>query len=205
MVDNIRRQATCGCGKIKHGMYGTAEYKVWCGMLERCENPNANGFHNYGGRGIAVCERWHTFANFYNDMGDRPHGKSLDRIDNDGDYEPGNVRWADKRAQGRNRRTNRILTINEVSKCIVEWAESEHISSLLIWQRLTRGWSEEESVFGRSKAMAREERKRTKWITIDGDTKYLSEWVAESGTPKSTIRNRLNRGWSAKDAVFGKK
>lgn len=82
------------------------EYKIWAGMLNRCSNPANTGFENYGGRGIAVCQRWkEDFKNFFEDIGPRPTPKhSIDRIENDGDYEPGNVRWATKKQQLANQR-----------------------------------------------------------------------------------------------------
>lgn len=91
-------------------MSGTPTWKSWSGMVERCTNSNHAAYAHYGGRGITVCDRWQGkdgFANFMQDMGERPEGLTLDRIDNDGNYEPGNVRWATAKQQARNRRPRR--------------------------------------------------------------------------------------------------
>lgn len=91
--------------KLKHGMAKTSIYSCWQLMIQRCENPNNPRYKYYGGRGIKVCERWHTFENFYADVGNRPKGKSLDRWpDNDGDYKPTNFRWATRKEQRANSR-----------------------------------------------------------------------------------------------------
>lgn len=108
-----RTSRSCGClnrerlheAHTKHGMANSPIYKIWTGMRQRCDNPDRREYPDYGGRGIRVCERWEDFANFYADMGDRPGPKySLDRIDVDGNYEPGNVRWATRSEQNSNKR-----------------------------------------------------------------------------------------------------
>lgn len=108
---------SCGCldadrkrtATIRHGFNRTPTYATWANMLGRCKNPNRPDYKNYGGRGISVCERWLDFRNFLADMGEKPHSMSIDRIDNDGNYEPSNCRWATASEQRRNQRTRCIV------------------------------------------------------------------------------------------------
>lgn len=127
---------------VTHGMSYSPIYRIWRAMLNRCENPNVVAYRDYGGRGIIVCERWRTFENFYADMGERPEGRSLDRIDNDGPYSPANCRWASRSEQSRNRRDRRKITVLGETKTIAEWAETSGLRLGTIWARLDKGWSE---------------------------------------------------------------
>ncbi len=131
----------------RHGMSRTRVYVAWRSMKRRCYAPSVEKFAEYGGRGIKVCERWReSFAAFYEDMGDPPPGASLDRLDNDGDYAPGNCRWATQTQQLRNTRRNRLLTYAGKTLCIAAWADEVGLSQQLIWNRLRKGWSVERAL-----------------------------------------------------------
>ncbi len=144
-------QACAGAAKRTHGEASqrrTPEYVAWLGMKQRCFSPRSTSYKHYGGRGITVCAAWRaSFETFRSDMGRRPSpDHSLDRIDNDGDYEPGNVRWAPPSVQGRNRSVNRRLTVNGVTRSLVEWSEQVHIGPETLSRRLQLGWTPERAV-----------------------------------------------------------
>ena len=123
----------------------TPEYQAWIDMRRRCDNEIHPAFVFYGARGITVCDRWADFENFYKDMGDRPNGMSLDRIDVNGIYEPSNCRWATKVEQSRNRRNARVIEYQGEAKCLSEWAELLGFTYHLLKDRLSRGWSIEKA------------------------------------------------------------
>jgi hypothetical protein len=148
-----RRTKSCGCllretGRNKtHGMSFTPIYQAWATMISRCHNPAVLRFNDYGGRGIFVCDRWRKFDNFYSDMGDRPVGKSIDRIDNNLGYFKENCRWATPEEQNRNRRYCKYITINGETKTLNEWALQNSISPTCIEDRMRRGLSAENAIF----------------------------------------------------------
>lgn len=140
---------SCGClqreaaarGKFKHGMHNTLEHKIWRGMIQRCTNPKAAKFENYGGRGIRVCAAWMaSFEAFYRDVGPRPTpGHSLDRSNNDGNYEPGNVRWATGTEQQSNSRRTRKVTLDGRVLTVTEAAAVLGIPRARIYERARNG------------------------------------------------------------------
>ena len=131
-------------GNYRHGMYGTPTYKSWSEMKLRCDNPK----HSKGNYwGVSYCERWKEFINFFEDMGERPPGTTLDRINPYGNYEPGNCRWADNHTQAINKTNSRYITFNGVTKHISEWSKETGIKRSTISARLLAyGWSVERAL-----------------------------------------------------------
>jgi hypothetical protein len=139
---------SCGCLYVEqartmnliHGRSHTpGVYSCWSNMMKRCRGVSDP---YYGGRGIKVCDRWHSFENFLADMGERPVGQTIERIDNDGDYEPSNCRWATRKEQSRNQRKNILVTLNGETLCLSEWAERLNINVGTVRSRIKRyGWS----------------------------------------------------------------
>ena len=150
---------SCGClskevtskrsiihGHCRDGLISLV-YTAWTLMMQRCYNHNHPFYKNYGGRGIKVCERWHTFENFYEDMGERPLGMTLDRKDNDGDYCKENCRWATREEQANNRRSNVWYTHEGETKTIAQWAHFLGMRDGTLRQRLKKnGWSMERAI-----------------------------------------------------------
>ncbi len=136
-------------GEVKSGKRVLPpEYVAWAAMKYRCLNPSSAAYHNYGGRGITICEQWvSSFETFLLDVGPRPsEHHSLDRIDNNKGYEPSNVRWATSSEQGNNTRSNILLNLNGISKSMSQWSRAFGISKHVVHTRLKSGWPLEEAM-----------------------------------------------------------
>jgi hypothetical protein len=148
------KSRSCGClaielakqqrGHVTHGLSRAPEYRTWHAMIQRCRNPNRPEYHNYGGRGIEVCEEWKDFAVFYRDMGPKPSkAHSLDRIDNSGNYAPDNCRWATWHEQNNNTRANRTYDWcgRQMTAPQIYQATQPYVGFTTFQTRLRRGWS----------------------------------------------------------------
>lgn len=153
--DNLVRGLTRSCGCLsgkgdpdRQRIRFPSEYSTWSSMKARCLNPKGKQWPDYGGRGIGICKEWvESFAAFYNHIGPKPSPlHSIDRINNNGNYEPGNVRWATRVDQQNNTRWNRLLTFNGKTQSIAMWSRELKISKEAIRGRLNRGWSAQETL-----------------------------------------------------------
>lgn len=143
---NHRHRTGAQANAYRHGhdMRGktSSEYRTWSGMKSRCLNPKNEKFPIYGGRGIKVCERWMDFLNFLTDMGPKPSlSHSIERVNRNGNYEPGNCIWATQPVQQRNRSTNRVISFNGISKTMTDFAADYDMRPGTLWNRLDLGWS----------------------------------------------------------------
>lgn len=145
-----KRCKTCAANlklkvSTKHSMSYTPTYKSWSEMIVRCYCETNSSYPRYGGRGIKVCDRWReSFQNFFEDMGERPENKTLDRIDNSGNYEPGNCKWSTAQEQALNRRSSVILTYKGKTQNLSQWAKELGFSDETLRSRIKRGWSTEQ-------------------------------------------------------------
>ena len=147
---------SCGCyqktqvsqSNGTHHMSRTRLYYIWQGMKERCCNPNSKPFPDYGGRGITICDEWLNFIGFKDWAYENGYQDdlTLDRINNDGNYEPSNCRWTDLFTQGRNKRNNRLMTFNGETHCLSEWVEITGIKYGTLLTRIMNGWTVEDTL-----------------------------------------------------------
>ncbi len=180
-------------GYTKRGAY-PREYKAWVDVKQRCYNPKATRYEDWGGRGITVCDRWKdNFIAFLEDMGTCPPNMSLDRYPNqNGNYEPGNCRWATTQEQARNKRNNHLLTYKGETKTMSEWAEVLNIKYPALSQRVNRlKWPVEKALD-----------KQKPQLTHKGETKTLAEWAKALNIKYATLYKRLTiSGWTVEEAL----
>lgn len=208
----IGNTKSCGClqrelvrqvgyDNRRHGMSKTWLHNLWTDMRNRCQNANNHAFADYGGRGIRVYPAWNeSFERFASDIketiGNRPSAKhSLDRIDNNGNYEPGNVRWATKKQQSQNTRSCRHITFRGETKTLSEWSRITGVPSTTIGKRLDLGWPVEKAFKSGSQHEVQ--------VEFMGRTQSIRQWADETGIKYSTLHARIMRmGWSPERAIM---
>ena len=202
-----REKVSVGKYHLKHGeSHPTPEYRAWVSMITRCHNPNTTGFKNWGGRGISVCLEWrHDYVAFLAHVGRRPSPKhSLDRYPNvNGNYEPGNVRWATSKEQARNRRANRMITCGAQTLTAPEWAERTGTPAGTISNRLRIGWDSSRAIFEPSYNTKGSTRitAKSKVLTFNGQSLTLTQWARKLGMVPRSLMARLEYGWSVDEAL----
>lgn len=187
---------SCGCYRSEkaramrttHGLSGTPAYKSWNSMMRRCYKILNKFFYNYGARGIIVCDRWHDFVAFIEDMGQPPSGMTLERIDNDAPYGPENCIWADRETQNNNQRRTRRITHQGKTMSATQW---ERQLGLPVKARLKKGWTEKRALT--------EPMHTVRTITHDGKTMTVSQWSKHLGID---VKGRLDKGWSEERALL---
>ena len=155
---SLRHNMTKSCGCLHssalgdasrtHGLTGSDEYKIWCGIKRRCYNTNEHCYPRYGGRGIKMANTWrHDFLSFYADMGKRPSPiHSIERIDTNGNYEPNNCIWITMAEQAKNKRSNIVITFNGETMILADWSKKLGIPYPTLQRRLNKGWSHEKAL-----------------------------------------------------------
>jgi hypothetical protein len=210
--NQLQRGITRSCGCLRkeitsakfrtHGHSGSPTYLSYTAAKSRCENINNQHFADYGGRGIRF--RFASFEQFLAELGERPSGTSLERIDNDGHYEPGNVRWATHQQQSNNKRTNRRITASGRTRTVAWWSRETGLSDQVIRGRLDLGWLPERALtcaprVVRPTTSPRPPRGRP--LEAFGRKLTIAAWSRETGISYDLIRARLVRGWSAEEAL----
>lgn len=185
-----------------HGLGHSKAYGVWCGMRSRCYSKTNPAYKNYGERGIAICEQWGKFSQFYADMGDPPPGKSLDRIDNNAGYSLGNCRWADRGQQSRNRRNNIIVTLSGETHTLMEWAAIIGLPYKTLHQRRRLGWNIEAAIT--TPLVHQKDRHRPGLHVVEylGERLSVTALCERVGKPYYLVKNRLTRGWPLERAIL---
>ena len=170
--------------------------------MRRCHDEHDQAYKSYGELGISVCPEWFDFKVFLIDMGNRPDGTSLDRIDGAKGYSRDNCRWATRTQQNRNRSNSRHVTLDGQTKTLSEWAEDLGVNRRLIQSRLAGGANSVSDMKPKTtQSRGSFKSKKGNYVTVNGITLKITEWAKRSGIAHSTISQRVKYGWSIEDAV----
>lgn len=196
---------SCGClqgkgAKPKHGKTGSKEYVVWQNIKARCRKPYCKSYSDYGARGIDICDDWYnSFECFYNYVGPAPSkNHSIGRIDNDGDYCPGNVRWESLSEQKRNKSWTRWINYKGKNIKLIDFCEKHNYDLILVRSRLDQGWSLEKAISEPKKTQ------REKYIILDGKKQKLNDLLEFYGVKYTTYQYRIKKGFSPLEALTKK-
>lgn len=203
---------SCGCWRVEtmrrlsflHGLSHTRIFKIRDGMIQRCCNPNHDQYHNYGGRGISICDLWkndmQVFADWAYSSGYEDH-LTIERIDNNAGYYPENCKWITREEQSQNKQSTTLYNINGINKTLREWCDEYNLNYYTIWSRLKRGYSIERALFTPKKVSKPAKYKDNLILEFNGECKTLKEWVGITKLPKNIIVERLKNGWSIEKAL----
>jgi hypothetical protein len=203
---NVRsgRAKSCGCLNREligdrarsHGQSKTPEYRAWCLMWSRCTNPTVDRYPRYGGRGISVCERWESFENFIADMGPKPsRTHSIGRINNDGNYEPGNCKWETRHEQANNTCTTVFIDFRGKQTALQDVARELGIPNTTLIQRVRAGMPPEK-LFDTSPGGL-----TPRPIVVDGVSRLTTEWMQVAGIPISSFYHHRRKGLTEEEGV----
>jgi len=195
-LDSLKKTKSCGCLNSRDVIRRNL-YNRWYKIIDRCYNRENISFNNYGGRGIKVCDAWrNSFESFYNwslENGYNPN-LTIDRINNDGNYNPENCRWVDLYVQANNKRNNVFIEYNNKKYTFKEAGKILNMDENSVRSRKKRGWSDE-------KIMTTPRTDNEIYLTYNGDKKSISDWSKYTGLPKYIIHYRLEKGWNVKDIL----
>lgn len=179
-------------------------YKTWEKMRERCQNIKHVAYDKYGGRGIRVCPEWNeSFRKFKDDMGERPEGKTLDRIDNNLGYYKENCRWATRAEQNRNKSTTIKIEINGRSQCLTDWCKETGVDRFVAYRRIECGWHPVDAVLTPGRSATRLDRSIR--VMVDSVCREIGEWAMDLGVSRNTVWMRIQAGWPLEVAVTAAK
>ena len=180
-----------------HGPGITAEYRIWSNIKQRCGNPKTPAYANYGARGITICDEWRdSYEAFLGDMGRRPTPRhTIDRIDNDGNYEPGNVRWSEREEQNRNRRNNVMIDAFGETMCLSAWSQRSGVDRKTLAYRIRTGVPPEAAM------SPTYEDPTALMLNAFGKRQRLSAWAREYGFTVGALQRRVAAGWDIEKAL----